>query len=62
METRKTTRAAKSQEPLIVLRCPACGLFIAAGRDPKLIELAQKYHVCPESLFLASHNQQLTKE
>lgn len=36
-------------KPLIIYCCPACRIFVAASRDPKLIELARRYHDCPES-------------
>ena len=39
---------------VIVYRCPACKIFVAASRDPKLIEVAQRSHVCLESLAFST--------
>jgi len=57
MQTPKDPRRKKPKQ-LIVLRCPACRSFVAASRDAKLLELAQRHHVCPESLAFASRNGQ----
>jgi len=62
LETSRNVRRPKlplKPPPMIVRRCPACGSFVAAGRDPKLLELALRYHVCPESLAFASRNQRV---
>jgi hypothetical protein len=61
MEVRKNLRLSK-KPPMMVHRCPACQSFVAASRDLKLIEIAQRYHVCPESLAFASQNQQVTNK
>jgi hypothetical protein len=47
----ETLRKPPQPEPegLIIYCCPACHIFVAASRDPKLIELARRYHDCPES-------------
>jgi len=47
-------RDGRWQQRLIVLYCPSCGGFVAAARDPKLLELALRMHVCPESLAFAN--------
>jgi predicted RNA-binding Zn-ribbon protein involved in translation (DUF1610 family) len=62
MRSPKTPTKAPKRRPFVIIRCPNCGSFVAAGRDSKLLELAQRYHACPESLAFALHNQQLTKK
>lgn len=49
------------QSKLIVLRCPACGSFVAAGFDPKLLQLALRMHICAESQAFAVRNQNFPK-
>lgn len=61
MEGPKDPRPSKKLT-MLVYRCPACQSFVAASRDRRLIEIAQSYHVCPESIAFAARNQQLKRK
>jgi hypothetical protein len=55
---RRVERAVKPQVQLIESRCPLCGGFIAASTDPRLVELAEGIHTCPESLMFEQQPEQ----
>jgi hypothetical protein len=41
----------QSASPKMITRyCPACGLLVAASANPRMIDIAQRAHSCPQSL------------
>jgi len=47
---RRVEHARAGSRKLFKSFCPACGLFIAAGTNLKVVRLAEQAHFCQQSL------------